>query len=215
MSNRNSKLSHFIDWCNEHGAFIATLFLILFVTLSALWLRSCLDGPEKVIDVGITHSTGIDLTPAQIRSIERIGKWEFLAVADEEMIDTVRRRLIGQDDRLVRIYKGTLRLGLNMEDCREGWLQAHGDTVTAVIPKIGLLSEHFIDEARTRAFYENGNWDARAKEALYHKAARAMKRRCLTPANIHKAEANAREQLTALFRAFGFNHVEIRFETDQ
>ena len=47
---------------------------------------------------------------------------------------------------------------------------------------------------------------------MYKKAAAAMKRRCLSPANLRKAEDNAREQLTTLFRSFGFNYFEIRFE---
>ena len=200
------------QWMCQHEEQLSKWAIIGALLIVAFWMRKCNEDESSLVTVGITHSDAIHLTPEQIRSIERIGEWEFLSVADEELIDTVRPRLLGRDDRLVRIYKGTLRIGIDLEKCREGWLLAHGDTVSAVVPHVHLLSEHFIDEARTRSFYESGDWSAAAKEAMYKKAAAAMKRRCLSPANLRKAEDNAREQLTTLFRSFGFKHFEIRFE---
>lgn len=212
MKRTDFDLKQVSSWMDSHSALIAALCVFGVMVGCALWLRSCQEQAKELVQVGVRHDTSIDLTPAQIRSIEKIGEWEFLAVTDEEMVDTSRWRLLGRDDRLVRIYRGTLHIGLNLEECREGWLLAHGDTVTATLPRLRLLSDRFIDEARTRSFYESGTWDAAAKEALYDKAAAAMKRRCLTPANMKRAEDNAREQLTSLFRAFGFNHFEFRFE---
>lgn len=181
------------------------------IVLAALFLRKCHEDHE-LLAVSIESNKEIDLTPAQIRSIERIGQWEFLAIADEELVDTIRHRILASDDHLVRIYKGTLRLGIDLAKCQEGWIEHHGDTVAVTLPPIELLSTHFIDEARTRSFYESGTWDARAKEQLYRKAARQMKKRCLTPDNIRQAKDNAREQFTALFRTFGFQTVIINFE---
>ncbi len=187
------------------------LLIATAVVVCALFVRKCHEDRE-IFDVEVVDDKAIDITPAQIRSIERIGEWEFLSIADEEMIDTVRHRTLGRDDRLVRIYRGTLRLGVDLSKCEEGWVQTHGDTITVDLPPVGLLSERFIDEARTRAFYESGTWDARAKEQMYRKAARQMRRRCLTPANIEQARENGREQMTALFRTFGFTTVEVRFK---
>lgn len=181
------------------------------VVLCALFLQKCHED-KQLIDIKIESNDSIDITPAQIRSIERIGQWEFLAIADEELVDTVRHRTLGRDDRLVRIYKGTLRLGVDLSQCREGWITTHGDTLVASLPPIRLLSNHFIDEARTRSFYESGDWNARAKEQMYWKAARLMRHRSITAANLQLAEENAREQFTALFRKFGFKTVEIHFE---
>lgn len=187
------------------------LLIATAVVVCALFVRKCHEDRE-IFDVEVVDDKAIDITPAQIRSIERIGEWEFLSIADEEMIDTVRHRTLGRDERLVRIYRGTLRLGVDLSKCEEGWVQTHGDTITVDLPPVGLLSERFIDEARTRAFYESGTWDARAKEQMYRKAARQMRRRCLTPANIEQARENGREQMTALFRTFGFTTVEVRFK---
>ena len=180
------------------------------IVLAALFVRKCGEDKE-LLAVRLTTDNTIDITPAQIRSIERIGQWEFLAIADEELVDTIRTRTLQRDDRLVRIYKGTLRLGVDLAQCQEGWVFAHGDTVSLTLPPIGLLSEHFIDEARTRSFYESGTWDAQAREQMYRKAARQMRHRCLTSANIRQAEGNAREQMYNLFRSFGFQTVEVRF----
>ena len=47
---------------------------------------------------------------------------------------------------------------------------------------------------------------------MYYKAARQMRHRCVTPATLMQAEENARAEITALFRTFGFNTVEIEFD---
>lgn len=190
---------------------IPVIVITAIIAFFALYLRKTSED-KALFRVELYSSNAIDLTPTQIRSIERIGKWEFLAIADEELVDTTRQRTLARDDRLVRIYHGTLRLGVDLSQCEEGWVLAHGDTVSLTLPPVILLSEHFIDEARTRAFYESGTWDATAKEQMYQKAARQMKRRCLTPANQRLAEDNARKQMVSLFRTFGFRNVEVRFK---
>ena len=199
----------FLDKLILHPLLIVVIIAGALV-LAATLIRKHFEDME-VFKVQIVSSNAIDLTPTQIRSIQRIGRWEFLAISDEELVDSIRHRTLQKDDRLVRIYHGTLRLGVDLTQSQEGWVFAHGDTVSLTLPPIGLLSEHFIDEARTRAFYERGTWDARAKEQMYQKAARQMKRRCLTPANIRQAQDNAQAQLSSLFRTFGFRHVEVRF----
>ena len=189
---------------------IPVVIVTAVVVLLALLVRKCVED-QALLKLELTHSNAIDLTPTQIRSIERIGQWEFLAISDEELVDTIRHRTFQRNDRLVRIYRGTLRLGVDLSDCEEGWVTTRGDTASLLLPPIRLLSEHFIDEARTRAFYERGTWDASAREQMFQKAARQMKRRCLTRENLRQAEDNAREQMASLFRSFGFNHVEVTF----
>ena len=192
------------------------LWLILAISVclvvAAFVVHDCWGERKQLLELEVESNKAIDLTPQQIRSIERIGQWEFLAIDDEELVDTVRHRMLGPDDKLARIYHGTLRLGLDLSRCREGWIVASGDTVRLVVPPIQLLSHNFIDEARTVAFYESGTWSARDKEAMYKRAARRMRARSLTKDNYHRAEANATEQLTTLMRSFGFRVVEIEFE---
>ena len=39
-----------------------------------------------------------------------------------------------------------------------------------------------------------------------------MKKRCLTPANIHIAQRNARQQFRDMFKAMGFPNARVEFE---
>lgn len=162
----------------------------------------------KGTTLSLTTDDKIDITPVQIASIERIGQWELLSVADEELVDTVRHGLFG-DDRLVRIYYGTLRLGIDLSEAPQGWLRTEGDTVVATLPRVRLLDEHFIDEARTRAFIESGKWTEADRAALTAKAYRVMRAHCLTPQTLQSAGQNAETQMARLLRAMGFKHVKI------
>ena len=118
--------------------------------------------------VSIGSDKKIDITPEQIRSIKAIGQWEFLSVTDEELVDTVRRGIFS-DDHLVRIYYGTLRFGVDLGQAKPGWIVASGDSVTVTLPPISLLDHDFIDEARTKSFFESGRWSAADREALYRR----------------------------------------------
>ncbi|MBQ6652904.1 MAG: DUF4230 domain-containing protein [Prevotella sp.] len=161
--------------------------------------------------ISIGHHNKINITPTQIQSIEQIGEWEFLSVHDEEIVDTLRTGFFG-DDELVRIYYGTLRLGVDMKELGKDWLRQEGDSLIATLPAIKLLDEQFIDEARTRSFFESGTWNDQAREALYTRAVRQMRERCLNEGNMEIAKQNARLQFRNLLRSMGFNNVAIRFK---
>ena len=152
----------------------------------------------------------LTLSPTQIKSMEAIGEWEFLSISNEEIVDTIRHGFFG-DDELVRIYYGTLRLGIDMHETQEGWISMQGDTVTAILPPIKLLDSNFIDEARTKSFYENGSWSQNDRAALYRKAYRVMLARCMNRKNIESAEQNASAQFYQLLRSMGFENIRIRF----
>lgn len=185
---------------------VKILALIAFI-LVFVWL--VFFEKDNSIDLGVDNK--IDVTPTQIESIKDIGEWEFLSISNEELVDTVRKGLIS-DDHLVRIYYGTLRLGINMHDVRPRWLTVSGDTVTAILPKVGLLDKDFIDEARTKSFYESGKWKAKDREAMYKKAYRQMLKRCLTPANLKTAQENAEAQFRKMMLSMGYKNVQITFE---
>jgi len=179
-----------------------TAFILVFV-----WL--VFFEKNNTIELGVDDRIGD--TPTQIESMKAIGEWEFLSVSNEELVDTVRKGLLS-DDHLVRIYYGTLRLGINMHQARPHWLTVSGDTATAVLPKVGLLDKDFIDEARTKSFYESGSWQESDREALYKKAYRMMLQRCMTPSNLKAAEENAEAQFRKMLLALGYKTVIIKFE---
>lgn len=184
---------------------IGVVVAVLLVA-GLFWLWTATKGDH--LDFGADRE--IDITPTQIQSIKAIGEWEFLSVSAEELVDTVRKGLITNDE-LARIYYGTLRIGIDMHEVKPGWVETKGDSVAMTLPAIGLLDEDFIDEARTRPFYESGKWKATDREALYWKAHRMMKRHCLTKENLQAAEANGREQFESMLRSTGYSNVKISF----
>lgn len=186
---------------------------IILLTILALILAGTLYWLNKDNTVSVTTEEQTTLSPTQVESIEAIGEWEFLAVSNEELVDTVRRSFFG-DDQLVRIYYGTLRLGINMKDVKEGWIQANAgkDSIVCTLPPIRLLDNNFIDEARTRSFFEEGKWTGADRQALYDRAYAQMKKRCFTPANIRIAQRNAKQQFRDMFKAMGFPNARVEFE---
>ena len=176
--------------------------LLLVVVILVLWW---LLFAEKDNHIALEVDDGIDVTPQQIESIRAIGQWEFLSITTEELVDTVRKGFIS-DDHLARIYYGTLRLGIDMSRVQ---LEARGDTVVATLPRVTLLDPNFIDEARTKAFFESGSWKPAAREALYRKARRQMLKHSLTRENLATARQNADVQLRQLLRSMGYNNITI------
>ena len=185
---------------------VRLLALVAFI-LVFWWLAFA----EKDNHLELGANSDINVTPQQIQLIKDIGEWEFLSVSNEELVDTVRKGLFS-DDHLVRIYYGTLRLGIDLSKAKKGWIKTQGDSVMVTLPKIGLLDKDFIDEARTKAFYESGRWTAADREALYRKANRQMIAHCLTPENLRSAQDNADQQFRKMLKAMGFSYVSIDFE---
>ena len=191
------------------GKLMVVVIALAVIVVAALiyWFSSKVSETE----MKVTVNQGIDLTPEQIQSIKNIGEWEFLSVSDEEMVDTLRKGFFS-DDHLSRIYYGTLRLGIDMQQVKEGWIKTQGDSAFVSLPAITLLSDDFIDEAKTRSFYESGRWKAEDREAMLRVAASKMKAHSLTPSNMKSAQRNAVVQMRQLFKSLGFNYIEVKFE---
>lgn len=185
-----------------------TMMLLLagILLIAAVWLYQGV----RQTEIGIEVNEGIDITPEQIQKIKDIGEWEFLSVADEQLVDTTRRGIFS-DDHLVRIYYGTMRLGIDMRQVEPGWLKSDGDSIVVTLPPIQLLDRDFIDEARTRSFHESGSWTAKDREALFMKAHRQMLRHGLTPENMKVAQENGEALFRQMLQSMGFEHVSIRW----
>lgn len=186
--------------------------LFIAIAIGVILVFVVLAQTVRSTEVAFVSDDRIDITPEQIESIRAIGEWEFLSVSDEEMVDTVRRGFFS-DDRLARIYYGTMRLGIDMRELTSDRITVSGDTVTILVPPIRLLDDNFIDEARTRAFHESGRWSADDREAMYRRAAARMKQKGLTPENIRSAETNADVQLRDMMKAMGFATVVVKFSS--
>lgn len=185
--------------------------LYALAAIVAVVLLAWLARSVKQTEISIGVDDRINITPEQIESIKAIGEWEFLSIADEEMADTVRKGIF-TDDHLVRIYYGTVRLGINMHQVEPGWLKVAGDSIEVTLPKIDLLDRDFIDEARTKSFHESGRWRAEDREALYRQAYRKMLKHCMTPENIQSARRNGEALFRNMFKTLGYEHVLIKWQ---
>ena len=189
-----------------------TLGLVAVIVVTGIVWR--LTDEVKDAKLEVVSDNKIDITPEVIQSIKSIGEWEFLSIADEEMVDTTRKGIFS-DDHLARIYYGQLCLGVNMHKVGPRWIEVAGDSVTVTLPKVELLDNDFIDEARTKSFYESGKWSAADREAMYRRAYSLMKRNCLTPKNIRAAQNNAEAQMQNIMKSLGFRAVTVKFDNNK
>lgn len=200
-----------LKWCFRHWRISLSALIIILLLVCGTWCyRQC--GSEPAENAIALSSKGT-LTPTaeEIRAMYDIGQWEFLSVETEEMIEKHAAHLLG-DAHLVRIYRGTLRLGIDMQHASKDWFTAKGASVLLHLPEITLLDEDFIDETRTVTFHQKGTWQAQTLEEMRAQAAKAMKARAMTKQNLEEARRCAREQFTKVFEAFGYTSVEIYFE---
>ena len=156
------------------------------------------------------EETKINNTPVQIKEIKSIAEWEFLAVDCEVMVDTVRERgFWTTDDKLVRIYRGCLRLGVNLKNADENWISITDSVVNVNLPKVQLLDNRFVDEANTVSFFESGKWDGKAKEEMLKRAEVKMRKYALTPEMFDRARQQAESRFKALLSALGYSNVQV------
>ncbi len=188
--------------------FVICLLLIIIVC-AALWHSM------KNVTLFSAHveDNKIDITPEQISAIQEIGQWEFLSINEEALVDTIRKGLFS-DDHLARIYRGTLRLGIDLQELNEKDVFIQNDTLFMALPPIKLLDDYFIDEANTRSFHETGKWKPADREIMYKKAQRLMKEHSLTAENYQNAKDYGESQMRNLMTNMGFPHVVITFEEE-
>ena len=160
--------------------------------------------------VTVSKDNHVLMTATQIRQIRDIGQWEFLTINDEELADTTREGIFF-DDHLVRIYYGTLRLGIDLSHLDSTAISSQGDILLLHLPDVGLLDDDFIDEARTRSFHESGTWSNKDREDLYERARQRMKARCITPEALSSTRQQAEMQISQMLQAMGFEKTVIDF----
>ena len=191
---------------NKIKIIIAAAILLALIA-GFFWLKSITKG--NYISIG--SDGAIEPTPTQIQSIKDIGEWEFLSISAEEMVDTIRKGFFS-DDELVRIYYGTLRLGIDMKQLASDAITVSGDSLQMTLSKVGLLDKDFIDEAKTKSFYESGKWSNKDREALYQKAYRQMIQHCLTKENLEAARTNGEAQMHNMMQQLGYKNITIKIE---
>ena len=184
---------------------VCVVAMVLVLRWVVVQLRSIDAGPV------VEDRSTVFFSASQVKSIRDIGQWELLCINDEEYVDTVRHHLLA-DDHLVRIYYGTLRLGLDLSGLDSSGVAVDGNRLVVTLPDVGLLDSDFIDEARTRSFHQRGRWSPSTYNDLYKRARQKMMARALTKANLDYTRTLAEEQVRHLLAAMGYTHVTIVFQ---
>lgn len=194
----------------EHPLLRLILSAATLIALVVMVVTLAVKGTKNEISLG-PGNKGIAVEPMKLKAVRDIGQWEFLTLNDEELVDSTESRLLNSDKKITRIYYGTLRLGIDMTQLADDAVRMVGDTVDVTLPPVRLLDEDFIDETRTRSFYEKGSWDAKARQRLYDKAKRQMTARCMTEDNINIAQSYAVDEMTRVFESMGYVYVKVHF----
>ena len=185
------------------------VFLVAAIAVAAVFFANRL---RSTSEIKVEHTEAIGMTTNHITQIKAIGQWEALHISCEEMVDTTEKHFFG-DKNLIKIYRGTLIVGIDLSGAKKNWFTAKGDTAFLRLPKVRLLNPGFINEAKTRTFYEKGSWNESASEALYEKARKAMLRRNLTSTQMNIATDNIHRQFESMFLSFGYKTVIFLPET--
>ena len=195
---------------NRSCIIIAAIVLAFIFGLGLIVMFFLGKAKDALPSIALTETTHVYMTPTQIQQIRAIGQWEFMAINDEELADTTRRGIFF-DDHLVRIYYGTLRLGIDLSTLDSTNIESQGDILLLHLPDVTLLDKDFIDEARTRSFHESGNWSNRDRQDLYERARQRMIARCVTPEALASTRQQAEAQIRQMLQAMGFENIVIDF----
>lgn len=183
-----------------------TLILITFALIAygVMVVYRSFTSTDSTVDKPIAQS------PEEIVHLRSIGQWEFLSVESEELVERHHTGLMSDRD-LICIYRGTLRIGVDLRKLPEDWVEVKGRNAIVHLPQPSLLDENFLDESRTTVFMEQGLFRAKEREAMIAEAKNKMKQRALSTDNLSIARKNAESQFQKLFHAMGYEDVIVEF----
>lgn len=195
-------------WCVKkmvkHWRITLIVIALAFIAYGGMVVYRNLTSTDSAVDKPIVQS------PEEIVHLRSIGQWEFLSVESEELVERHHTGLMSDRD-LICIYRGTLRIGVDLRKLPEDWVEVKGRNAIVHLPQPSLLDENFLDESRTTVFMEQGLFRAEEREAMIAEAKNKMKQRALSTDNLSIARRNAESQFQKLFLAMGFEDVIVEF----
>ena len=197
-------------WCLKamvrHWRITFFLLLVALIGYGAMVAYRTLTNSSDAVEKPIEQS------PEEIMRLQAIGQWEFLSVEAEELVERHYSGLMSERD-LVCIYRGTLRLGVDMRKLPSDWVEMKERSAILHLPQPSLLDENFLDESRTTVFFEQGVFRPEERDAMRTEAKDKMKQRAMTAENLSIARRNAEAQFQKLFLAMGYEDVVVEFDT--
>ena len=198
-------------WCLK--AMVRHWRITLFVLLVALIGYGAMVAYRTLTSSNDAVEKPIEQSPEEIVRLQAIGQWEFLSVEAEELVERHYSGLMSERD-LVCIYRGTLRIGVDMRKLPSDWVEMQGRNAILHLPQPSLLDENFLDESRTTVFFEQGVFRPEERDAMRTEAKDKMKKRAMTTENLSIARRNAEAQFQKLFLAMGYEDVVVEFDAN-
>lgn len=197
-------------WCLK--AMVRHWRITFFVLLVALIGYGAMMAYRTLTNSNDAVEKPIEQSPEEIMRLQAIGQWEFLSVEAEELVERHYSGLMSERD-LVCIYRGTLRIGVDMRKLPSDWVEMKERSAILHLPQPSLLDENFLDESRTTVFFEQGVFRPEERDAMRTEAKDKMKQRAMTAENLSIARRNAEAQFQKLFLAMGYEDVVVEFDT--
>lgn len=198
-------------WCLKamvrHWRITFFVLLVALIGYGAMVAYRTLTNSNDAVDKPIEQS------PEEIMRLQAIGQWEFLSVEAEELVERHYSGLMSERD-LVCIYRGTLRIGVDMRKLPSDWVEMKERSAILHLPQPSLLDENFLDESRTTVFFEQGVFRPEERDAMRTEAKDKMKQRAMTAENLSIARRNAEAQFQKLFLAMGYEDVVVEFDAN-
>lgn len=198
-------------WCLK--AMVRHWRITLFVLLVALIGYGAMVAYRTLTNSNDAVEKPIEQSPEEIVRLQAIGQWEFLSVEAEELVERHYSGLMSERD-LVCIYRGTLRIGIDMRKLPSDWVEMKERSAILHLPQPSLLDENFLDESRTTVFFEQGVFRPEERDAMRTEAKDKMKQRAMTAENLSIARRNAEAQFQKLFLAMGYEDVVVEFDAN-
>ena len=198
-------------WCLK--AMVRHWRITFFVLLVALIGYGAMVAYRTLTNSNDAVEKPIEQSPEEIMRLQAIGQWEFLSVEAEELVERHYSGLMSERD-LVCIYRGTLRIGVDMRKLPSDWVEMKERSAILHLPQPSLLDENFLDESRTTVFFEQGVFRPEERDAMRTEAKDKMKKRAITAENLSIARRNAEAQFQKLFLAMGYEDVVVEFDAN-
>ena len=198
-------------WCLK--AMVRHWRITLFVLLVGLIGYGAMVAYRTLTNSNDAVEKPIEQSPEEIVRLQAIGQWEFLSVEAEELVERHYSGLMSERD-LVCIYRGTLRIGIDMRKLPSDWVEVKERSAILHLPQPSLLDEDFLDESRTTVFFEQGVFRPEERDAMRTEAKDKIKNRAMTAENLSIARRNAEAQFQKLFLAMGYEDVMVEFDAN-